>query len=188
MVTFHQVSSPKLCMHLSCPGYMPHVPPISLLILSLNIMWWEVQIIKLLIILLHSHYFIPLMPRYLSQNPNELFSVHVPPSVWEIMYFEELYLKISCMSGTISNSKLFQYHIHLPFSPTVLMIKACMHSLIVKVLYTPTLFPLIHTYIIYLGWNSPYIGDLHEMALFWSSWPHLMRTPYIKTVFLIKSI
>jgi hypothetical protein len=65
------------------------------------------------------------------------------------------YVNISCTSGTISNSKWFQYHIHLPFSPTVLMIKACMHSLIVKVLYTPTLFPLIHTCIIYCGLKFP---------------------------------
>ena len=62
MVTFPQVSPPKPCMHLSCLGYMPHVPPISLLILSLNSIWWEVQIIKLLIT--HSSPFPLLHPCY----------------------------------------------------------------------------------------------------------------------------
>ena len=81
VVSFHQMSPPKPCTYLSCPSYVPHAPPISLL-------WWEVglQNMKLLLnvafsslLLRHSSYGQIFSSVPYSRTP----SAYVPPEMWE---------------------------------------------------------------------------------------------------------
>ena len=72
LVSFHHVTPPKHCMHLSCTPYIPHTPPVSFfLIWSPKNIWWGVQSLKLLVIWSSplTCYLVPPRTKHLFQRP-----------------------------------------------------------------------------------------------------------------------
>jgi hypothetical protein len=89
MTSFPQASLPNPCMHLMYPILLP-APLISFFLnWSPNSIWWEVQIIKFLLMQIHQFpsYLVPFRPKYIPStlcSPTPLACVF--PSIWEIKF------------------------------------------------------------------------------------------------------